>query len=268
MREMQYQAWEILLRGKVMPLETVSTPRHACFSILLTGAHHLEGITKKFDGWGQSIAGAAGSKPPTSSARKVETTTKSSIGQKKPAPSAAPKKTLPAASSTTQRKALPASAKRSTSYSKSASKPATRPQYPRANSDATGASKPKPAASKSTAQPKTGYSKPTTNAAGKTVMQKQSVPSSKSKPSTASKQGGGTSYQGPLPVGDKKVGGSDFKPHGGYQGPLNLGGLGDGKSKSSGQQKPLGSSNSGKGGGGSAGKPGGYGGPLNLGSLG
>jgi len=226
------------------------------------------GIANKFDGRGQGLSGYGGVKKPTAATAvsKVDTT-KSGVGSKPLGSTPTAKKVLPVAPST-QRKALPAPAKASTA----------RPQTRRANSGPT-VSKSKPA----TTQSKTGYSEPKTNAAGKVVIQKQSLPQSKQRNSSTPnvpKHPPNNSYKGPLPVTEKTVGGNNksqpqggyngpnYKPHGGYQGPLNLGGLGDAGSKSASQAKSAVSNTAGKVTGGQS-KPGGggYQGPLSLGSL-
>jgi len=250
------------------------------------------GVANKFDSWGQGISAYGGAKPkPTASRTIASTEKKSTIGTKK---------ALPVAPST-QRKALTAPPPKagSTVTKQAVAVKANKPQYPRANSASTVVPRTKKATA--SAKPAANLAKPKTNASGKVIMQKQSMPQSKTKafPTSTSTRIGATGSKGPLPDGGDKAAGKEFKPHGGYGGPLNLGGLDSGapkpagqgvsassnqyKGSSSGYQGPLG-----LGGGVSSGNtsssykpvlskaapspakpgPGGYGGPLSLGSLG
>jgi len=249
-----------------------------------------DGIARKFDGWGQSISTAYGGGPvkPTVS-RIAAPEKKSSLGQQK---------ALPIAPST-QRKALPAPSK--TASSRPATKQvvkASSPQYPPARSASTALSKPKTTVMSNKPSP-TALVKSKTTTSGKVVPQKQSMPQSKVKTPavrTMPRIGGEPISKGPVQSSGNKSGLKDFKPNGGYGGPLNLGGLDSGNQKptrtglpssqykpnSNGQQGTLGL---GSGVGtndktssayytSSAAKvaptksgPGGYGGPLSLGSL-
>jgi hypothetical protein len=116
--------------------------------------------------------------------------------------------------------------------------------------------------------------KSNTNAAGKVVPQAQSKPGYKPKTSTTQKPVGNSSYGGPIPIGGKDYGRNGgfkekegFKPNGkyvangGFQGPINLGGLGDIKPKTGGNR--TGPSVVG----GAKSRTGGYGGPIDLGGL-
>jgi hypothetical protein len=239
-----------------------------------------KGIAKKFDSWGQGVASYGGKPKTISSTQKVVQEQKTNIGQKKQLPSSGVKKSLPSAPSTQKR--LPAPAKAGTVTAKAGSK-TVKPQYPRANSDTTVVSRKKDqsvAANKpATAnRPSTAFAKPKTTASGKVIPAKSSLSQNKARSSltsTTAKPASGP-YKGPIPLGEGKSAKTDFKPHGGYQGPLNLGSLGNAGQKPSGQAntstkssaKPASSNSAMKAGRGQAkAGAGGYKGPLELGSL-
>jgi hypothetical protein len=198
---------------------------------------------------------------------------KTNIGQKKQLPSSGMKKSLPSAPSTQKR--LPAPAKAGTVTAKAGSK-TVKPQYPRANSDTTVVSRKKDQSVSvnkpvTANRPSTAFAKPKTTASGKVIPAKRSLPQNKARSSltsTTAKPASGP-YKGPIPLGDGKSAKTDFKPHGGYQGPLNLSGpAGTSNNKTSSSAKPASSNSAMKAGKGQAkAGAGGYKGPLELGSL-
>jgi len=209
------------------------------------------GVANKFDSWGQGIAGYGGAPPKPTVSRTVATAEKKSI--------AVQKKALPVAPST-QRKTLTAPPPKTgpATTRQAVAVKATKPQYPRANSANTVVSKAK--TPMTSAKPTTPLTKPKTNASGKVIMQKQSMPqrNAKAYPTSTTPRTPTASSKGPLPVGGSKPAGKEFKPYGGYGGPLNLGGLDTGAPKPAGQGPSTSTSQY-------KGSSGGYQGPLGLG---
>jgi hypothetical protein len=225
------------------------------------------GIANKFDGWGRGIASYG------SSATKGSATNTSYA---KPSQSTAVKKSLPSS----DRKLLNAPpSKPSTANEKTKgvgsgavkryTAPSTTSNAKKTTLNSTSVSKP---ANKPVGKANQPLSKPKTNAAGKVIPQAQSKPGYKAKTSAAQKPSGNNSYKGPIPIGgsgyvpnrgfkeqEGSKSNSKYTPNRGFQGPLNLGGLADAKSKSTGNR--TGAT------GGAKSSTGGYGGPINLGSL-
>jgi hypothetical protein len=167
-------------------------------------------------------------------------------------------------------KRLPDPAKPGAASKKSVVKPA-KPQLSRVKSD-TAVLPSKRGHNISANKSSTALTKPKTTSSGKVIPDKRSLPQNKPKTSSTSTTitaTGGSGYKGPIPLKDNKSGSKDFKPNGGYQGPLNLSGItGTNNNKTSSSAKPV-SSNSGMKVGTGQGKTGdgGYKGPLKLGSL-
>ena len=250
-------------------------PNHAnCFI-------YGEGIAKSFDGLGQTITGygnayrtatAPNAGSHKTAVKKADSGSKmSSVGQKKALPSSGATKPLPGAL-LGQKLLMPPPPKHgngthgktvapfkqggtgkkstyapSTAVSTVPNKTSQTAKSSYAKTDTTAVRR--PAANKPATKPYAAPIKPTTNAAGETIVGPKSRPGNKSK--TAA----------PKPSGS-------YQPKGGYQGPINLGGISAPTNTKSGGGSTKAPSVAGSvAGGGSRPKAGAYGGPLQLGGL-